>query len=636
MDFHNSSDMELLITRSLREILRHEDFHMFLTWMHHEVGVTPQLSLLPEPQENLGPMATWLALTLWNATPLPGNNFRPMPVATPGRNQKCICGSGRKFKRCCSIGEHAHPPIDEDMIWPLIFDTIPKRTLNRALKEGLLPLKARIFYSEECLESDKPDRVLHLLQGYYFSSSWKDTGKLAAYGLNLLFEALDCLGNSTRKMELIDHICTNAPSSPLRSEALQRLATIQADAGNLSAAFASLEKAQKDTPRNPSVAMLEVQLLLVRGDLNLARQRARFIAGQINRQNTEADPLFPDLMLDFLESVVENPEAVAASLASGPGPDDSWLEAFIDDHWDRQPVACDFEELENFAEDDEFNPAPDRSHFMVISPPELQDVENGWRDVCPVAPLFGVQLFPSDECDPWQDEDLASWKDFLLDHPEALDSIPIIDDLLTLCTMHPDWMHPDMMDSLFEPILDRGIDLVEKSLEQLDNKGCLPWLVTENRPLLRILVRDIVDAYTENDISEALKCSRQVMELNPWDNHGLRRDIVNIHLQNGEDAEALALIEKFPDDLMTDIIYGRVLALYRLGRKDEAEAAARKAKQRFPRVASYLVAPQRTDPNEDSPFGIISGSKQEAWEYRQEMRSTWKASRGILTWLKKI
>jgi len=635
MDFLNTIDFEKIVPRSIKEILLHEDFPSFLLWMRKEMGVSPQLSLLSSPADHIGPMATWFAVALWNCTPLPGNDFQPKPISIPGRNQPCICGSGKKFKRCCSVGEHNLPPMDENMIWPLLFDAMPAKILNKALKTGTLPLNARVFYCAECLEGDNPDKVIRLLKDYYFAESWKHTGEHAAYGLTLLFDALDRLGMLQMKMDLIEHICNRAPSSPLRSEALQRLATIQADSGDLPAAFATLKKAQKDTPHDPAVGVLEVQLLLVKGDPAKARQRALFIAGQIRRLHRHIDESLPDPMLDFLNNVIENPEAATAMMAGGPPLNDSELTVWLDKHRSRPVVPCDFEEMEGFAEDDEFNPASDRPHFMVRSLPQLRKVETSWRKVCPVEPLFGVQLYSFDELDPWYDEEFSSWKDFLLTHLDALDSIVIIDDLLTICTLHPSWMQPYMMADLFEPILSRGLDLVEKSLERLPAQGCLPWLVTENRPLLRILVREVVSAYTEDENGGLIR-AQQLLELNPGDNHGFRRDLINQHLVAGADEKALAMTERYPDDIMAEILYGRVLALYRLGRREEAEAAASTAKQRLPRVASFLVSPQRKEPEENSPYGIISGGRREAWEYREEMRLTWKATRGILTWLKNI
>ena len=636
MEYQDNTDYEELVTLSLKEILRHEDFRLFLSWMRDYLGVSPQLSLLPGPSDYLGPMATSLALAIWNCTPLPGNGFQTKPIPLPGRNQPCICGSGKKFKKCCSVGEQNLPQIDENMIWPLLFEAMSTKVLNKALKAGTLPLAARIYFCAECLEDGNSDKVIQLLKDYYFADSYKNTGEHAAYGLTLLFDAFDRQGMQQKKMELIDHICSTAPSSPLRSDALQRLATIQADFGDLAAAFDTLEKARKDAPHDPGVGVLEVQLLLVKGDLAKARQRALFIAKQIRRQDELLDDSFENPMLEFLEAIIEDPETAAGMMKGTDSMDDSELMDWLEEQENRPVVSCDFAEMKGFAEEDENNPAGSRPHFMVRSQPSLQKLEVTWQEVCPVEPLFGVQLFPHSEGDPWDGEESAPWKNFLLAHPQALDSIVIIDDLLTMLALHPAWGQPQLMDNFFEPLLDRGLNLVEESLQRLPAKGCLPWLVTENRPFLRILVREMMNAGFAEDYAAADLAMQQIMVLNPADNHGFRRDLINRYLVSAEDEKALETAGNYPDDIMAEILYGRVLALYRLGRKDEALVAAREAKQEMPKVASYLVSPQRKEPKESSPFGVISGGKREAWEYREEMRETWKSTRGILSWLKKV
>lgn len=85
MEYQDNTDYEELVSLSLKEILRHEDFHLFLAWMRKYLGVSPQLSLLSGPSDYLGPMATSLALAIWNCTPLPGNGFKTKAIRLPGR-----------------------------------------------------------------------------------------------------------------------------------------------------------------------------------------------------------------------------------------------------------------------------------------------------------------------------------------------------------------------------------------------------------------------------------------------------------------------------------------------------------------------------------------------------------------------
>ena len=43
-----------------------------------------------------------LAWAIVSAMPLPSNDFKPRKLPLPERNEACVCGSGKKFKQCCS------------------------------------------------------------------------------------------------------------------------------------------------------------------------------------------------------------------------------------------------------------------------------------------------------------------------------------------------------------------------------------------------------------------------------------------------------------------------------------------------------------------------------------------------------
>ena len=52
----------------------------------------------------------------------------------------------------------------------------------------------------------------------------------------------------------------------------------------------------------------------------------------------------------------------------------------------------------------------------------------------------------------------------------------------------------------------------------------------------------------------------------------------------------VALCDRYPDDVLGAMIYGRILALYLLERHGEAVAALAEAKRRSPRIAKMLTA----------------------------------------------
>ncbi len=80
-----------------------------------------------------------------------------------------------------------------------------------------------------------------------------------------------------------------------------------------------------------------------------------------------------------------------------------------------------------------------------------------------------------------------------------------------------------------------------------------------------------------------------VTVLNPHDNHGLRDRLAAVLLRRGDAAAALALAERYPDDLVgMQLLHTR--ALLALQRLPEAEVAYAGALRANPHVAALLLA----------------------------------------------
>lgn len=630
----NEKEMELFIEDALKKIIEVEDFYLFLHWMQNKMGVTSQLSLIPHQDDNLKAVATNMALSLWNITPLPGNKFKPKPIPLPKRNDPCVCGSGKKYKKCCWVGNEQHPALETESIWPILLEILPVKTLQKAIKNGMLPLAARIQYCEQLLTTGEFKKIIDILEPYYQAKSFTTTNEMAGFGSSILCDAYDGLLLFEEKIRLLDHLCQNAPASALRSDALQRRASIYADTGELDKAFSCVKKARKDTPKDKAVGLLEVQLLLMADKDELAVNRARFLYKQVQREMQTDFDEEENPMLGFLELVIDSPADAKNLLQPGKTGKDIEIAEWIAQNSDRPPVPYPLTELEGLAPNTPEIPGFGKPHFTLETPEKILDLEDEWREICPITPLFSTQLFPMPTEFPWED-DCNVWQDFLLSQPEVLDSLLVIDDLLTIFQLHPFADDTDFIQQITEPVLERALMLIKTTLKKLPQNGCLPWIVPENRPLLRILVRQIEHEAAQGKNELIRKIMEQLMTLNPHDNHGIRGELVNLYLHNGEYERALEITKNYPDDIFSEILYGRVLALYQLGRKDEALKAARKAKNELPLVASYLVSPKRTPPKDFSPFSVTYGSKEEAFLYRQEMRDIWKSTRGALALLKK-
>jgi hypothetical protein len=122
--------------------------------------------------------------------------------------------------------------------------------------------------------------------------------------------------------------------------------------------------------------------------------------------------------------------------------------------------------------------------------------------------------------------------------------------------------------------------------------------------------------------------------LNPSDNHGVRAELMNYYLRRHENDKALDLAERFPDDVLAELAYGEVLALYRIGAQSQARHALHRALMRLPRIPRFLMrkrVPQLRDQDLQGPLS----ADDEALLYRENMLDVWKAEPGLLDWLKR-
>jgi len=301
------------------------------------------------------------------------------------------------------------------------------------------------------------------------------------------------------------------------------------------------------------------------------------------------------------------------------------------------------EQLPLFAEADLCGgrlPSDDTRNAMRLRPPRpARQAEAAWHQVYPAVKPYSTQLALMDDGDPWAGE---GWLRFLARHPEAADSLDILDDLATALYEHPESSLPWIAQLLLLPLLTRAAAIVDRALPP----GCgrhIPWSEERNRPALRLLFRLYLWRTETDEDGAAAALLERLLALNPQDNHGVRAELMNHLLRRGEDRRALELARSFPGDILADLAYGEVLALYRLGDQAQARRALRTAIGRLPRIPHYLTRKRVKQPPQGGPLGrrlgailgLAPGGEDQAWLYREAMRDVWEAEPGILAWLKK-
>jgi len=659
-------DFERLLAASVGEALRTQQWSGLLAWMQNHVQqFAPSGSQLGRDPGLRAAFSFAFARTVWNVTPLPRNKFRPEPLPEPGRNEPCPCGSGLKFKQCCQRAP-ALGGITSVLVWPLVLQALSGQTRQEALASRHLSREALLQFVATELDAGHALLAAELLEPH-FNAPLRAQDEVAAAMLNTLCNALEKgRGGKRRKLALLDRISKLPQRSPLRSEAWQRLACIRMDDNKGELAWQAFQQAQRDDPGNELLGMLEVQLLMGDGRLAEARDRARFHAAALRRRGGSEDlelagfyaQLSQDPVRAMADVSLRNDGApgrrlaacidqlehrplpryrLVAESASEPEGGNTLADRLRQMGVAEEQIADSVRKLEeqigNFPEAPEPEEPPLDS--QVLRPPaKIAALYGAWRKVFKLDKPFSVQPLPFDDGSIWRPQDEAGWSTFLEAHPEAFDSLDVLDDLAAAVALHPQADQLGVLERLAAPLLQRAAAIIDDALAGVDDARLL-WIVTGNRPALRSLVRLLAMEQARGGGKQALALGENVLRLNPLDNHGMRYTLAEDYLAGGDVNACLRITSAFPDDPAPELRFNEALALFRLGRGKSAVDALRRADDMSPRVAAFLL-PGRVRKPKLSDMGVSLDGDDRAWLYRDAMRDVWKGSPGALEWAKRV
>ncbi|MBM4461779.1 MAG: tetratricopeptide repeat protein [Chloroflexi bacterium] len=164
----------------------------------------------------------------------------------------------------------------------------------------------------------------------------------------------------------------------------------------------------------------------------------------------------------------------------------------------------------------------------------------------------------------------------------------------------------------------------------------LEWGWLENRPYLRCLHALALSRYEEGRTEEALRLYQELLCLNPNDNQGVRALAEHALFKLGRLEEALEITEQYRDDVMPETLYGRALALFKLGRRREATAALKEAVEYLPLVRKELLKTRHRLPRTAMPDRVTVGGADEAYYYWEDWGKFWEEDPEALEWLRAI
>ena len=508
MDSENSAprllEFQRLIPDSVGIAMRAADPADFLCWVRERLlnYAAPDSPLHGDTKLGRAMAFAW-ARAVWNglvqcALPDSLERVKRKPMPEPGRNDPCPCGSGKRFHQCC-LPIPLMPPLTQEVLWPYVLANIPPAEREELLSGSRIPRGALIEFAAHLLDMRRSAEVIAALEPKLAAPERyhdEDTAIL----LHLLCEAYGMSPDGARrKLKLLRETTERAPRSPLRSEAWQRLATIYMDRGDSDGAWGAFKNAQYDNPQADEICVLEVELLVAGRRMDEAKQRAHEWVGTLASHGVPED----DPRIEFLTRMSVNPlDPVTYKVQGAGGRLRDWLLRVAS----RKPVRH------------RLIPTNTPACFALEAPPELVQIQQLWHELFPLAKPFSAQDQPFGGDRVWEPDVELQWCEFLHEHPQAFDSLDILDDLATAVGRHSQAQSPWVDALLLSPVLARSSELVEATCREA-GELVLPWSIEENRPALRALFRLFQQQLGGADRAAAMATANRLLQLNPEDDH---------------------------------------------------------------------------------------------------------------------
>jgi hypothetical protein len=190
-----------LLKSAVGEVLRLRDGDAFLAWMQSEAP-----EKFPEILSGLdGGVARALTLELgrqiWDAMPLPWNNFLPQPLPRPGDQDPCPCGSGRPYGDCCAAAP-AVPGLTPELLWAPVVGELPLEQAAALAVSGRVPRPYLGIVARRLMEDGLHERAVALLEPVFRGEEplrEEDSDVLSA-----LLDAYEILGRSREMRWFVD------------------------------------------------------------------------------------------------------------------------------------------------------------------------------------------------------------------------------------------------------------------------------------------------------------------------------------------------------------------------------------------------------------------------------------------------
>lgn len=564
----------------------------------------------------------------WNiarSMPLPALGWKPHRLQPPGRNEPCLCGSGAKYKHCCQrLIEHG-PRLDPSYLGALVLQAMPARQWKDLPASAVHPDMVTAA-AHDLSERGAARDALRLLEPWARMPAPWSAQRVEL--LDLLADLYLDLGHP-RKRKTLAQAMIERGDTAVQSLGWQRLSMMASDQGDAAGARAAFERAQRLTPDDPRIALLEVTSLLGTGEVDRAHERAAFHARRLARL-PHADEMATQI--EGLQALARGEMDEIANAAFGGGDagdsdgddgDDGEDDEGVGRAELAQMLAQAMTELQSWVQAQP--PARLRLDLGAATPLDLGELKPD--------PALARQLArwrktfaPPAAAGEMQTVDPGRWQALLRRQPQLLDSFEVLDDLVAALHLAP----PVFVAGVLSVLLLRAIDLWTLLHERFPQARC-EWGWMGNRPALRLLVQ-VIELDTTPRAERSFEWLRAIVDvLNPDDRHGLRERLAAVLLRRGDAAGALALADRFGDDLLAMALL-RTRALLALQRLPEAQAAYAAACGANRHLAALLAKARVPRPPDADAF--IAGSPAQARDAVAAQHDLWR-DKAVQEWLRR-
>lgn len=531
---------------------------------------------------------------IYGALPLPQHHFQPKKLPLPGRNDPCLCGSLRKFKQCCEPFTHQLPRLPPEMAMPQVLDAMGKAAWKTLPAQKVSP---RLVVA--AAESFKTER--RFKDGVALLEPWAAAaGRYPAGWADLL----DLLGDlyadldRPRKRKALAQAMIDRGEPAVQAKGWHRLCLMSTDAGREDEARQAFANAQQLAPDDPALALLELSMLLGFSRGQQASERALFHIRRLGRMN---DGGRYNELIEMLRQMGERGQDFLEDVELCHQPQLARLHAWVAS----LPAPQLRIELSRCSADDlgELTPLP-----------PLADALRRWQTDFEIETPSLVALH-SERGNPWLH--FERWIKQLENETLLGDCFEVLDALLLALEAH----RSPASAAVARRLITRGLALWQALREGFPQARC-EWVIWPNRPALRVIAQHIAGDATP-DAEHSFEWLRHlVLVLNPHDNHGFRSRLAAVLLRRGLFADALALTDRYPDDMDT-MALARALALWHGGQRGAATSLLADTLHDNPKLAQVMRSERRPQPRHTDL--VTFGSLQEAQLAYEEQFDLWQA-----------